>query len=92
MKRILTATIAAMALTAGVAEAKTEIKVASIAPEGTPWIQALKDWEKNVETATSKILKFGLVASTVLSTGSALAASAQYSEYIESISFERAHF
>ncbi len=53
MKRILTATIAAMALTAGVAEAKTEIKVASIAPEGTPWIQALKDWEKNVETATN---------------------------------------
>ncbi|MBE7636168.1 hypothetical protein GUA87_04880 [Sneathiella sp. P13V-1] len=38
---------------------------------------------------TSKILKFGLVASTVLSTGSAVAASAQYSEYIESISFER---
>lgn len=53
MKQIVAGMVAALALSAGIAEAKTEIRVASIAPEGTPWIQSLKEWEKSVETASN---------------------------------------
>jgi len=45
--------VTAVALTATSAIAKTEIKVASIAPKGTPWIKILEHWEASVEKATN---------------------------------------
>lgn len=52
MKTIITAVAATFALGAA-AQAATEIKLASIAPVGTPWIGHLEAWEKAVEEASN---------------------------------------
>jgi TRAP-type transport system periplasmic protein len=53
-KQLLGALCAAVVgLTGTAAQAKIEIKVASIAPKGTPWIKHLEAWEKAVEEKTN---------------------------------------
>lgn len=43
----------ALALTTTAAAAQTDIKIATIAPEGTPWVDTLKLWETNAEAASN---------------------------------------
>jgi TRAP-type C4-dicarboxylate transport system substrate-binding protein len=52
MKHLLIAAATTACLATG-ASAQTEIKLASIAPAGTPWISHLEAWEKNVEAASN---------------------------------------
>ena len=52
MKHLIIGTVAAGFL-ATAAAAQIEIKLASIAPAGTPWIGHLEAWEQNVEAATN---------------------------------------
>ena len=52
-KLMFTAATAALLMASTVANAATEIKVASIAPKGTPWIGTLEKWEKAVEKASN---------------------------------------
>ena len=55
MNSKLTGAVAALALLAGAtaASAQIEIKIATLAPEGTPWYDALATWETNVESASN---------------------------------------
>ena len=52
MKKLIIGTFVSGCL-ATAAAAQVEIKLASIAPAGTPWISHLETWEKNVEAATN---------------------------------------
>ncbi len=52
MKNLMAAVIASGCLATG-ALAQVEIRLASVAPAGTPWITHLEAWEKNVETASN---------------------------------------
>ncbi|SLN73244.1 Sialic acid-binding periplasmic protein SiaP precursor [Falsiruegeria litorea R37] len=52
MKKLIIGTVVSGCL-ATATSAQVEIKLASIAPAGTPWIGHLETWEKNVEAATN---------------------------------------
>ncbi|MGB0855219.1 MAG: hypothetical protein ACPGSI_18115, partial [Pikeienuella sp.] len=59
----------AAALTAAAASpvlAKTELKVATLAPEGTPWFAWIAEWKKNAEAASNGELEMTIFPSAQL--------------------------
>ena len=57
MKLLATAGLAAAFLWSGSAVAQTTLKLASLAPEGSIWMQALQDAKTEIETATGGEVK-----------------------------------
>lgn len=69
IKNLIGSIAAAAALTAmGVtpAIAKTELKVATLAPEGTPWFDWIAEWKKNAEAASNGELEMTIFPSAQL--------------------------
>lgn len=53
MKTILKLASAMAIVGAGMAQAKTELRLATLAPENTPWYAYIAEWEKAVEDASN---------------------------------------
>lgn len=51
---------------AGGVEAKTELKVATLAPEGTPWFDWIAEWKKGVEEASNGEIELQIFPSAQL--------------------------
>lgn len=69
LKRNLLAFLAASSiamLSTGEVRAETELKVATLAPEGTPWYDWLATWKANVETSSEGELKLVIFPSAQL--------------------------
>jgi TRAP-type transport system periplasmic protein len=63
MKRIALSALAVVGLlSGGVARAQTTLKIATLAPEGSPWMIAFHEWQKNVDEHTGGKVKIKFFA------------------------------
>jgi TRAP-type C4-dicarboxylate transport system substrate-binding protein len=66
LTKVAAAAALSLAFAPGIAAAKTELKLATIAPEGTPWYAFMDEWAKNVAEASNGEMEITIFPSAQL--------------------------